>query len=453
MNDVNYNGWLGVGLFFSAAILVIFGYYGNVEPNWRMATQARFTADRVERGTALYTENCTRCHGENGEGTRREGPALNIAEFLAEASDQSISDTITDGRPNTAMPAWGLTNGGPFTDEEVKDLTAFIRAWQPTAPPATEIRTKADAAMGAALFSVTCFGCHGLSGEGTDIAPALNDREKLAQFDDAWFRQTIADGRPTKGMPTWGKVLSPDQINDLVAFIRRWETIPLAAIPKPGGNPVDGATVFQAICVTCHGQDGAGTDRAPVLNDPATIAERDDAFYQKVITEGRLEKGMPRWGQVLSPAVVNNLVALIRGWEASGEPVADTGQPESASDPNTGKQESVADTSQQEPVADANTSKPTADASSTETVYDSEVLEQGKLIFEYTAGGVGCAYCHGMDGKGHGPSGESAPDIRSKTGNDVKQALTNVISMDTIKLTDKEIAAVGVYLHYLYEQP
>lgn len=451
MNDVNYNGWLGAGLFFSAAILIIFGYYGNVEPSWRMATQAKFTAERVERGTGLYAENCARCHGERGEGTRREGPALNTAEFLAEASYQSISDTIADGRPNTAMPAWGLANGGPFTDEEVKDLTAFIRAWESTAPSATEIRTKADAAIGAALFSVTCFGCHGLSGEGTDIAPALNDREKLAQFDDAWYRQTIAEGRATKGMPTWGKVLSPDQINDLVAFMRRWETMPVAAVPKPGGNPVDGAAVFQATCVTCHGQDGAGTDRAPALNDPGTIAERDDAFYQKVITEGRLEKGMPRWGQVLSPAVINNLVALIRGWEGSGEPAADTSQQESAAD--TSQQESAADASQQEPAADTSQQEVTADASSKESTYDSELLEQGKLIYDYTAGGVGCAYCHGIDGKGHGESGENAPDIRGKKSTDVKQALTNIISMDTIKLSDKEAEAVGAYLQYLYEQP
>lgn len=442
MNDVKYSGWLGTGLIFSVAILVIFGYYGNVEPEWRMATQAKFTAARVERGAGLYAENCTRCHGERGEGTRREGPALNTAEFLAEASDQSIADTIIDGRPNTGMPAWGLTNGGPFTDEEVKDLTAFMRAWEPTAPSATAVTTKPDAALGAALFSVTCFGCHGLSGEGTEIAPALNDREKLTQFDDAWYQQTIAEGRPAKGMPTWGKVLSPYQISDLVAFIRRWETIPVAAVPKPGGNSVDGATVFQAICVTCHGQDGAGTDRAPVLNDPATIAERDDAFYQAVISEGRLDKGMPRWGQVLSPAVINNLVALIRGWEASGEAVADTSQQEPAAD--TGQQESTADASQQEA---------TADASSQESAFDSALLEQGKLIYEYTAGGVGCAYCHGMDGKGEGPSGEKAPDIRGKTGNEVKQALTNVISMDTMELSDRESEAVGAYLQYLATQP
>jgi mono/diheme cytochrome c family protein len=42
-------------------------------------------------------------------------------------------------------------------------------------------------------------------------------------------------------------------------------------------------------------------------------------------------------------------------------------------------------------------------------------LAQGKLIFEKTAGGVGCASCHALDGKGNGPAGLNAPNIRGKT--------------------------------------
>ena len=196
MDDVNYDGWIGVGLFFSVAILIGLGIYGYAEPLRQAATLAKFTAERVERGAKLYAENCTRCHGENGEGERGSGPPLNVAEYLEEANDQSIFDTIADGRPNTAMPAWKQENGGPFTTEDIKDLVAFIRAWEPTAPPSAEIEPEADPALGAALYSVTCFACHGLNGEGTDIAPALNDREKLARFDDEWYEETIAAGRP-----------------------------------------------------------------------------------------------------------------------------------------------------------------------------------------------------------------------------------------------------------------
>ena len=43
-----------------------------------------------------------------------------------------------------------------------------------------------------------------------------------SQFDDAWYKSTIAKGRPANGMPTWGTVLSPSQIADLVAYIDTW---------------------------------------------------------------------------------------------------------------------------------------------------------------------------------------------------------------------------------------
>lgn len=82
-----------------------------------------------------------------------------------------------------------------------------------------------------------------------------------------------------------------------------------------------------------------------------------------------------------------------------------------------------------------------------------DLLAQGKLLYEKQAGGVGCAYCHGLDGKGGGTSGVNAPPNRGKTEADVRQALLVVRDMSFIKLTDPEINAVVAYLKYLNEQP
>ena len=57
---------------------------------------------------------------------------------------------------------------------------------------------------------------------GTDEAPALNDAERLGALDTEWYRGTIYNGRPAKGMPTWGTVLSPNQIDDILALIDAW---------------------------------------------------------------------------------------------------------------------------------------------------------------------------------------------------------------------------------------
>ncbi|RME08238.1 MAG: cytochrome c, partial [Anaerolineae bacterium] len=77
-------------------------------------------------------------------------------------------------------------------------------------------------ARGALLFASTCAICHGDNGTGTDRAPALNDPQRLSTFDNDWYRATIRNGRPAKGMPTWGTVLSPNQIEDIIALIDAW---------------------------------------------------------------------------------------------------------------------------------------------------------------------------------------------------------------------------------------
>ena len=95
-----------------------------------------------------------------------------------------------------------------------------------------------------------------------------------------------------------------------------------------------------------------------------------------------------------------------------------------------------------------------APATSSTSPPRSDLLAQGKLVFEKTAGGVGCAFCHGLDGKGGGISGLGAPDIRGAKEAKVRGALIGGVPlMSFIKLSDEEITAVVAYLQYLNEQP
>lgn len=85
---------------------------------------------------------------------------------------------------------------------------------------------------------------------------------------------------------------------------------------------------------------------------------------------------------------------------------------------------------------------------------NSDLLARGKLVFEKTAGEVGCAFCHGLDGKGGGTSGLGAPDIRDRKEAKVRGALSGGVPlMSFIKLSEEEITAVVAYLQYLNEQP
>ncbi len=72
----------------------------------------------------LFVENCSACHGPTGEGSGI-APPLNSEELRARLDDQAIAATITNGRPGTAMPAWG----GRLSDEEIAALVALIRNW------------------------------------------------------------------------------------------------------------------------------------------------------------------------------------------------------------------------------------------------------------------------------------------------------------------------------------
>lgn len=75
----------------------------------------------------------------------------------------------------------------------------------------------------------------------------------------------------------------------------------------------------------------------------------------------------------------------------------------------------------------------------------------GKAIFEKTAGGVGCAACHGLDGRGKRDL--ASPNIRGKAVSDILRALETRAQMRFINLSDDELEAVAAYLKVLNGQP
>ncbi len=321
--DYRFHMWLAA--VFAVTIMFLVGLYTLREPARMLATERALTEEAIARAEEVWARDCATCHGERGEGVRNSGPALNTQEFLKEATDELIFDTITDGRPGTAMPAWGQARGGPYNAQVIDDLVKLIRSWEPTAPSVAEMKPEGDPTQGAVLFATTCFACHGVAGEGTSVGLRLNDPARLARFSDDYYRDVIQNGRPDRGMPTWGSVLSPQQIEDLVAYIRSWETEPPAAMAQLGGDAANGRDIFQATCVVCHGRNGEGTDIAPPLAEAPILSDLD-ALYE-TISQGRLDVGMPNWGQVLSPAEINDVIAYLRTLKA-GEGAPETSQPE-----------------------------------------------------------------------------------------------------------------------------
>jgi mono/diheme cytochrome c family protein len=76
---------------------------------------------------------------------------------------------------------------------------------------------------------------------------------------------------------------------------------------------------------------------------------------------------------------------------------------------------------------------------------DFELLAKGQEIFEKTAGGVGCASCHGIDG-----GGKTAPFIQGAAEGQIRAALAGgAPAMSFIKLSDEEILAVSAWVKAL----
>lgn len=71
----------------------------------------------------------------------------------------------------------------------------------------------------------------------------------------------------------------------------------------------------------------------------------------------------------------------------------------------------------------------------------------GKEIFEKSAGGVGCAMCHGMDA-----NGDIGPGIRGADPALIMEQLSSNEQMTFISLSDEEVQQVADYLRYLHDQ-
>lgn len=87
------------------------------------------TEESIALGGQLFSQNCSRCHGPQGQGTQR-APALNVKAFLTDTSDIAIQQIVTNGVPGTAMPAWG----DRMTESDIQAIVGFIRQWEATAP-------------------------------------------------------------------------------------------------------------------------------------------------------------------------------------------------------------------------------------------------------------------------------------------------------------------------------
>jgi len=297
-----------------------------------------------DAGRVLFGGHCAACHGEHGEGAT--GPQLNNPVFLRSASNVMLREWIRHGKEGTEMRpflkgAQGITE---LTERQIEDIVSYLRRLERASEFDIARIAKSPNGRprnGARLYQTHCTSCHGVSGEGAS-GPALANSHFLRFASDGFLMATMALGRqgtemrPVKRGPQSILGLTSDEVNDLVALLRRWEHEP----PTTGGERGAGATsvsgsvphrhvvpwnlargreLFASNCAGCHGEEGRGS-WAPELNNEDFLAAATDGMLQATIVRGRKGTAMRAFGRGanglsdLSPQAIDDIVAYMRSW-------------------------------------------------------------------------------------------------------------------------------------------
>jgi cytochrome c oxidase cbb3-type subunit 3 len=170
---------------------------------------------------------------------------------------------------------------------------------------------------GRAAFRMHCVQCHGSGAAGSPGYPNLNDDDWLWGGDLSAIEFTITHGARnpdhaetrSSQMPAFGRdsILPPNQIGDLVAFVR---TISHQQAPDAAARR--GAPLFAQNCAACHGATGTGDRRvgAPNLTDPIWLYGGDAETLRTTIANARAGV-MPRWNSRLDPVTIRMLAAYV----------------------------------------------------------------------------------------------------------------------------------------------
>ncbi|HEY8091157.1 MAG TPA: c-type cytochrome [Polyangiaceae bacterium] len=184
-------------------------------------------------------------------------------------------------------------------------------------------RPSLEERQGAALYKRMCVVCHGKSGEGyaADRAPALANQVFLASVTDDYLRAAISDGRGGTTMSAWSVVrggpLARAQVDDVVAFLRTWQDGPRATLDErpPKGDVMPGGELYSRTCLPCHGPRGTG-GLFVAVGGAELLASASNGFLRQGIRKGRPDTPMVGYEASLGDAEVENVVTLLRSWQA-----------------------------------------------------------------------------------------------------------------------------------------
>jgi mono/diheme cytochrome c family protein len=234
-------------------------------PHMALAQDASvYTASQAQQGAALYSRQCTACHGAALEGG--VGPALKGDSFKQLAASQSLNVKSLMDVMSKTMP---MTAPGSLKPEDYAALTAFILQQSgypagnqalnasnpgldkislgggatassalsaaqsaPTRNASSGVYTAAQAAHGKTLYGDNCLQCHGGELDGVEDAPPLAGKPFMSK----WGSLSVGAVHAfiDRNMPPGnGGALGANQEADVVAYILSKNNFPAGPTPLP----------------------------------------------------------------------------------------------------------------------------------------------------------------------------------------------------------------------------
>ncbi len=159
-------------------------------------------------GQRLYLNNCAQCHGSDARGSKGY-PNLTDTDWLGAGTHGYIKQVISEGRTGM-MPPMAAAVG---STEDVRNVANYVLSLSGSA------HNNIAAQLGKAKFT-SCVACHGGDGKGNAAlgAPNLTDKIWLHGWGEQAIVNIITQGK-NNVMPAQGKLLTPEQVHVLGAYV------------------------------------------------------------------------------------------------------------------------------------------------------------------------------------------------------------------------------------------
>jgi mono/diheme cytochrome c family protein len=276
-----------VGLACMAVLIGAFPLYRATEPARRAEAAEATHRENVELGKEQFALHCASCHGDGGRGGRGM-PTLAAKEFLGAVSDRQLHWLIAGGIPGTAMSAYDLDLGGPFTAQEIDRLVTYLRALEDSAESVPGWREGAAAPVRAVIASAE-----------ETASPSTPDG-------------TVATGAAPEasvapGASDSAAAGSPSAAGDEQAAAADDQELPPALVQLA-------TRTYAATCAACHGPAGEGTPIAPALRPLRAPLDRNVDSLIVAIAAGKPGTAMMAFGKANGGTLDDATIRAVARW-------------------------------------------------------------------------------------------------------------------------------------------